>query len=332
MDNALQGKLYDITDSERWHLEHPGLLSPVYDTVPYVDIDGTPTMLFNWEKSLGKHSISVIKESRFTTIPPHVNTDMELGFIHDGTCDFVVDGKALHLERGDVILFEPGVVRSSPQLKGYRDIVISIVFRREFFDSVFLSQLPTGGALTTLLFEYVSNRRRRERYLHVPAEFTGRTPELIRFLTEENRTDDSYTVGLQTSYVRALFLELMRGLAEKSHRDGNSLEPDEKTAEILDYLEHNYKSASLASVAKHFGYSPNYLGNLLRQKTGHSFSEIRLAQQMSEAAYLLLNTDKTIGQVAEKVGIGNMSYFYKKFDLTYGMRPKEYRTAARYSG
>lgn len=55
-----------------------------------------------------------------------------------------------------MLICNTGVVRSVPYVKGEHDIVISIVFKKEMFDSVFLSQLPGASPLTNLLFDFVS--------------------------------------------------------------------------------------------------------------------------------------------------------------------------------
>ncbi len=85
----------------------------------------------------------------------------------------------------------------------------------------------------------------------------------------------------------------------------------------------------MGSVAREFGYNPNYLGNLLKTNTGRTFSQIKLAQQMREARFLLTNTDRSITSIAEKVGITNMTYFYRKFGEHFGMSPREYRMSAQ---
>lgn len=78
---------------------------------------------------------------------------------------------------------------------------------------------------------------------------------------------------------------------------------------MLKHVEQEYKTCTLESAAAIAGYSPAYLSNLIKEKTGRTFSQIKLDQQLSEAAYLLNNTGLSITRVAQKVGISNMSYF-----------------------
>lgn len=319
---------HDITPSEQWHLEHPGELSPLYgdpSRIPLVDTPQGKVYLFDWKNERKDRSIALIKESRFTTIPAHTNRDMSLSFVYEGSCDFVVEGEELKLSAGDLILFDPGVVRSSPSVKGKDDVIISMIFAPKLFDSVFLSQLPGQGILTNMLFEYMSERRRKDRYLYLPAAYTGNIRMQLELVAREYYDEEIYRDELILSYVVSLFVQMIRGLYYQSRDLGEVARPDARMSEILSYIEHNYRACTLESVAREFGYNPTYLGNLIKRTTGRTFSSVRASQQMAEAAYLLLNTDRTIVKIANKVGITNMSYFYRKFDERYHMSPKAYR-------
>lgn len=325
---ALDRRIRSITVSEQWHLDHPGEPSPVYQSTPHITVRGEDVLFFDWRNTVRRRSIGLIAESRFTTIPPHVNSDIELNYIYDGNCTYEVDGVRVTLTTGDAILFDTEAIRSSPVEKGENDIVLALTFEREFFDSMFLAQLPGGGILTTFLFESISRKRKREHYLVVEAAQTGNLSELIELLAYEYLLPDVYTDAMLSSYATLVFTELIRGLYYQEQLTGRAAHIDDRTASMLDYIERNYKTCTLSQVARAFGYSTNYLGNMLKAKTGQTFSQIKLGQQMSEAAWLLINTDRSIESVANKVGIANMSYFYRKFERFFGMTPRAYRREA----
>lgn len=322
---AMDRQLREVTPSEKWHLMHQGELSPVYDTLSTVEVDGQEVYLFEWLHTLRKNAVAVIKETRFCEIPPHINTAMELNYLYSGKCTYAVEDKTFTLTAGDFVLFDADTVRGAPYQKSEDDIVIAVTFERAFFDSVFLSRLPGGGVLTTFLFESVAHRRKHDHYLVVHAKHTGMAPDVMRLLMHEYFYPDVYGETLLTNYATLLFMELIRALYYQSQESGVAANIDDSAAAVLDYIEHHYKECTLSSVAKHFGYHPSYLSTMLKSKTGETFSQIKVGQQMSEAAYLLLNTDRSIDAIARKVGIRNMSYFYRKFEALFGMTPKSYR-------
>ena len=101
---------------------------------------------------------------------------------------------------------------------------------------------------------------------------------------------------------------------------------DERIVSILNHIERSYGECTLESIASDTGYSTSYLSSLIKQKTGKTFSQIKLNQQLTEAAYLLNNTERSVQYVARKVGISNMSFFYSKFKETFGETPGAFRT------
>lgn len=324
----LEQLLYQVTESECWHLIHPDEPSPRFKGVERTVIDGQEYMVFDWSNTLHERSFGMIRETRFTNIPPHINRDMELSVIYSGSCDFVVNGRTLHLTSGDVLICDANVVRSSPSVKSENDIVISMVFRKEFFDSVFLSHLPGSSLLTNLLFDVIARNRAHDQYLMLPAAYATHARTYIELLFEEYHFSGMYSTELFRAQVSCLFLELIRGLYHRAEHTGNTAFGDRNTRRILAYIEQNYKECTLASTAREFGYNTNYLGNLLKRQTGRSFSEIKLEQQLSEAAYLLANTRRSIERIANKVGISNMTYFYRKFEAKYHVTPRVFRLQA----
>ena len=78
MDSNLKQLLYTHTETEEWHRTHPGELSPRYNRVETTTINGEEVYLFDWKETLDENPVGLIKESRFTDIPPHINRDMSL--------------------------------------------------------------------------------------------------------------------------------------------------------------------------------------------------------------------------------------------------------------
>ena len=128
------------------------------------------------------------------------------------------------------------------------------------------------------------------------------------------------------AYSAALFIELINTMYDS---EKYRLSKKNQLFSILKYIETHYKNCSLTEIASHFGYSPNYLSNYLKEKTGKSFIEIKISQQMAESTFLLIHSEHTINEIAETVGCNNITYFYNKFYDTYQCTPREYRLKYR---
>lgn len=181
--------------------------------------------------------------------------------------------------------------------------------------------------MASFLVDAVSRNRRHDKYLIFHTQNEPKIHSLIQFLLCEYFDRSSCYGELIKAYATALFLELvnvMHSQAERTISDSNEI-----LVPVLQYLEKNYKTCTLTQLAEKFGYNPNYLSAQLKHITGCSFVELKNSQQFSEAAFLLANTECAIGEIMEKIGCSNRTFFYRKFEQIYRMTPREYRVQAR---
>ncbi len=118
--------------------------------------------------------------------------------------------------------------------------------------------------------------------------------------------------------------EVMSSLAEmRENISNNRLGAMRK--QLDEYIENNIKDANLEELAKIFGYSMVYTGNLVKKLTGESFSKLVRDKRCSIAANMLINTDLPVENIIHNVGYENKSFFRKVFKEKYGKNPLEFR-------
>ena len=101
---------------------------------------------------------------------------------------------------------------------------------------------------------------------------------------------------------------------------------------ILEHVESeihdNYMNKiSLKLFAGKYYINAAYLGQLFKQKHGVTFHDYLTKIRMENAADLLLTTNYTVNQIAEKCGILNTSYFHRRFRKYFNCTPEEYKAA-----
>ena len=74
---------------------------------------------------------------------------------------------------------------------------------------------------------------------------------------------------------------------------------------------------------------PAALARALTDVTGHGTKELILDRVMLEAARLLRYTERTVGEVAYRVGYGDQLYFSRAFKRRFGESPLAYRALTR---
>ena len=99
-----------------------------------------------------------------------------------------------------------------------------------------------------------------------------------------------------------------------------------KTTKVFEFIEANYyRPLELKEVASKIGYSPAYLTNLVKQKTGRTVKQWIIERRMHEARQLLLDTDKAIAQIAAETGYTDTGYFIRQFKQLHGTSPNLWR-------
>ena len=95
---------------------------------------------------------------------------------------------------------------------------------------------------------------------------------------------------------------------------------------ILDYISEHYKETiTIEELAEILHFSPQYFMRFFKKYTGMTCLDYINEYRLNTAAKLLLETNWTISEIAEEVGLGNVSYFNRLFKRKYEMTPREYR-------
>jgi len=82
-------------------------------------------------------------------------------------------------------------------------------------------------------------------------------------------------------------------------------------------------------VAKECFVSTSWLSRLFKWHMGENISTYILQKRIDMAKDLLVRTDMTAHEIAERVGMRNLPYFYSILKKDTGMTPKEYRMKKR---
>lgn len=95
---------------------------------------------------------------------------------------------------------------------------------------------------------------------------------------------------------------------------------------VFEFIEANYhRPLQLREVAATLGYSPAYLTNLVRRKTGRTVKQWIVERRMERARKLLLDTETSIAQIAEQTGYLDTAYFIRQFKQLHGSSPHQWR-------
>ena len=98
--------------------------------------------------------------------------------------------------------------------------------------------------------------------------------------------------------------------------DGDIITTPPEKAEII---------ATIKEIAKQIGYTPEHLTRLFQKENMGAPSQIFLELKMAHAKLLLQQTDLTIKEIAETVGINSLPHFYRIFKQFFQVTPSAMR-------
>jgi len=95
---------------------------------------------------------------------------------------------------------------------------------------------------------------------------------------------------------------------------------------LTDYFKTEHEGLpTVKYLAEHVHLSPNYLSDLLKKETGKNAQDHIHYHVIEEAKTILLNTNKSIGEIAYALGFEYPQYFNKLFKQKTGKTPVEFR-------
>ncbi len=282
-------------------------------------MDGSRDVI-SGEKLLEKGKLIAIRpHTRFIAFPEHTHDYVEMVYMCAGETRHTVNGNAITLHQGELLMLGQNA-HQSIEAASERDIAVNFIVRPAFFSGT----LPFLGEEETPLRRFVVSCLTGENeagYLLFHVAELLPVQNLIENLLFTLLEDTPNKRGILQMTMGLLFAQLM------NHTEALQFETQEQNAviSVLRYLEENYRGGSLTEIASKLHYELPSLSRLIRQKTGKNYTELLQEKRLSQAAWLLRNTDKNVDEIANAVGYENLSYFHRLFAARYGLSPKKYR-------
>ena len=322
--NQLNNQLFSLTTSEKFHLKYPNSLSRRYNRIQKTTLNGEELYLFKFDSLMQERNICLNRESRYTPIPKHIHAVIELNYVYRGTFTQIINGTELTLQEGDVCILDMNTAHEILPLSD-KDIIITIDMRKKYFIDSFLARLSTQGLVSKFLVEALSESHHTQKFLIFKKQPDIDIHSVIQQLLCEYYDTKICSNEIIDSYMVILFSLLLRMYQNQTNSDTSNTAHDEILLLILKYMESNYKTVTLESLAELFGFHPNYLSSYIKKHTGKSYKDLIITQRMLQAGFYLKNSSLPIQEIAHEVGYQNLGFFYKKFQEHYHISPTEFK-------
>lgn len=254
----------------------------------------------------------------------HCHNFFEISYVFYGSCTFLFEGKTASLSAGDVCIVSP-MAQHSLQLDS-DCLSLSVAVRKDVMDSLF-SQLFTQQDLMSKFFYNSLYGSHCADYVLLKAGNDRLTFDTAQQLTYETNLTEQYVPCCCVSLLSLFLARALRAAqnAVALYRYEEYSKQDYDFVLVLQYIQQNYRTVSLAELGKIFHFDEKYLSKLIQKNMGQNFIDILRTVKMNHAVDYLINTSMNVGEIAEAVGYDSADYFSRAFRRVYGTSPQQYR-------
>lgn len=320
MNKELIDRLSDITNEEMSVLSDSYSLSS--DAEPAFANMALRRRDYIWNVIGTRQTVTVKPHTRFVEIPVHSHSYVEMMYVCDGSITHFIDGQMLTLRSGELLLMNRHA-KHSVSASGRHDIGMNFLISNDFMRQAggkFRSSLPLSDFAENNLSD-----TGKSRWLVFRVGENSAIENLLENLIASSLSGENVPQIILSDTLSLIFryLEMYPETLVGSTPHGSHGE-NEKAA-ITDYIQTNYRTASLTELSERLGMTPQYVSKLTVRLFGATFSGLVREKRFSEAELLLLTSDMPVARIAEEIGYENNSFFHKRFREQYGVTPAKWK-------
>lgn len=300
-------------------------LIQTFQHIPYsrdINFDG------NLEETSSRNSrthpidIYVADFSQYTIpiIQHHWHEKLQFMVVMEGHIQFEIAGETFVLAKGEGVFINSNVIHMSAPVNGAQAQLFSILF-----DTGVLGGVDQVGLKYILPIVDCPNLK----YVILKPSMPWQR-NMLQYLSHMLEVGEKQEFGFeleQKNDLGCLWLIFIRNMRDtlSSVPKKNSVD-ESRIKAMLEFIHKHYgENISLQEIADAAQLSKSECCRCFQRTLKASPFEYLIQVRISIASNLILNTDASIGQIAEQVGFNGLSYFHKTFKSMMHMTPMEFR-------
>ncbi|MBQ8163121.1 MAG: helix-turn-helix domain-containing protein [Clostridia bacterium] len=251
-------------------------------------------MIYQTKHSVNADSV-VLEKGVDLNFPAHIHRNFELVTVTDGELLVTVGKKEYLLKAGESVLIFPNQIHElkTPNISAHTLCIFSPQLVRAY-GKIFDSKIPECNKF------------------NLDKIYQNQIDEL----------DDKKSIlelkGLLYSVVACFDKQSKYISVEKDRKD--------LLFTVFKFVEENYaRECKLSVLADKTSYNYVYLSKYFTKRTGITYTEYVNRYRVNESCYRLINTDKTILEIAYECGFDSLRSFNRNFKRITGISPSQYR-------
>lgn len=255
----------------------------------------------------------------------HWHKEFEIGFVTDGIVNVGCGNRKYILKSGDIFFVNSDVLHSM-----YNEAPPhNSIFKSITFDGSVIAGDTNSIFYTKYLLPILSNNNLRDFTLKPNDNDYPRLISLISNIWDavySETPDYEITVRNELSNIFRILIHLPENVSYDNNDNNYNYIQENRVQIILDYIHSHYREKiTLNDLAQTAFISKTEAMRSFRSIIGQSPIKYLKNYRLKNAAYMIKNTDYSIGQISEICGFDDNSYFSKSFKEMYHCTPHEFR-------
>ncbi|MBS2099353.1 AraC family transcriptional regulator [Carboxylicivirga linearis] len=261
------------------------------------------------------------REREFFNFPIHFHPEFEINYIHNAKGGKRIVGDHIgEIEEKELVMVGPNLYHGWENFKNNGDKSlheITIQFPRELFNEETLNR-----NLLQPIRELLNNAYRGILFSSETIRMIE--PRLQRL--SQKRGFDSFLEFQSLLYDLAISRD-QQLLTNMSFQRQNDFHNSERIEAIYGFVKENFgKKIKLEDAANQVNMTVVSFSRLIKQRTGKSFVDFVNEIRLGYATRLLIESNKSIGEICFECGFNNISNFNRIFKKRQSCTPSEFRT------
>ena len=265
--------------------------------------EGLPFKVFLFEGGNGNY----VREK-------HWHTSIEIFAVMEGHLEFFMNKEEYPRKAGEQLIINSNEIHSIHAAERNKTVVLQIPLKQ--FENYFTAQ-------------------RFIRFRSQDAEADGKLASLIKKLYKVyTARDTGYEFGTMSLFYEIMYMLVKNyRLTEAHEKEIRHSRKLDTLSKITTYMREHYKEdLKLSDLAATFGYSDAYLSRMFQKYAKINYKTYLQDIRMAYAYRDLMNTDRTISQIALDNGFCSSRGFSGEFQKRYGILPSEMRKQENQKG
>ena len=245
----------------------------------------------------------------------HTHPYYEVFYLINGDCTFFINHNIYKLNRGDLVIVPVGEIhKSTLPHEGYSERFV----------------LTFGESSLDMLYDIIDEETVRQSLGMGVISIPDKRREYVETLMYKMIFESEGQDMLSPAFIKTGFIELLLFIIRCKRFEQNAIKEidvdNQLIQEIATYIYNNYdKKICLEDISKKFHISRSYLSKKFKAVTGFGFKEYLVNVRIKNACKLLLETNKSITDIAFECGFNDSNYFGDAFRHVKGISPNKYR-------